>query len=523
MRRNRCAKIVATLGPASSTKERIRELADAGADVFRFNFSHGSHEDHATRFAVVREVEQDRGRPIGTIMDLQGPKLRVGRFADGRVTLARGDHFRLDLDQAQGDQQRANLPHPEIFAVLQPGQDLLLDDGRIRLRVERCGPDFADTTVVNGGGLSDRKGVNVPNAVLPISAMTRKDHADLSFGIELGFDWVALSFVQRPEDIAEARRLIGGRAAILAKIEKPAAIERLDGIIELADAVMVARGDLGVELPPELVPGLQKRIIRKCRDLGKPVVVATQMLESMISSPAPTRAEASDVATAVYDGADAVMLSAESASGDYPVEAVAIMDRIIASVEHDDLYRFYLDAYQAQAERTERRRHHHGGRAGGAHHAVGGDRHLHHLGRHRSAGLARAPRPADPRPDHADGDRPQAGPGLGRAPGPHRRRARSRRDGGQGAPVRPRRRLRRPGREHRDHRRAALRHAGGDQPAARGLGQLRARPAGDVHSSRAGLGAGIELASFLGNPARRERKRSVLASAGGVPDCDSSS
>jgi pyruvate kinase len=352
MRRNRCAKIVATLGPASSTKERIRELADAGADVFRFNFSHGSHDDHAARFAIVREVEQERGRPIGSIMDLQGPKLRVGRFTDGRVALARGDRFRLDLDTAPGDQGRASLPHPEIFAVLQSGQDLLLDDGRIRLKVERCGPDFAETIVVNGGGLSDRKGVNVPNVVLPISAMTAKDRADLSFGIELGFDWVALSFVQRAEDIAEARRLVAGRAAILAKIEKPAAIERLDGIIELADAVMVARGDLGVELPPELVPGLQKRIIRKCRDLGKPVVVATQMLESMISSPAPTRAEASDVATAVYDGADAVMLSAESASGEYPVEAVTIMDRIIASVEQDDLYRFYLDAYQAQAERT---------------------------------------------------------------------------------------------------------------------------------------------------------------------------
>jgi pyruvate kinase len=352
MRRNRSAKIVATLGPASSTKARIRELADAGADVFRFNFSHGSHDDHAARFALLREVEQERGRPIGTIMDLQGPKLRVGRFADGRVTLARGDQFRLDLDKAQGDQHRVTLPHPEIFAVLQSGQDLLLDDGRIRLKVERCSPEFAECTVVNGGGLSDRKGVNVPNAVLPISALTAKDHADLSFGIELGFDWVALSFVQRPEDIAEARRLIAGRAAILAKIEKPAAIERLNGIVELSDAVMVARGDLGVELPPELVPGLQKRIIRRCRDLGKPVVVATQMLESMISAPAPTRAEASDVATAVYDGADAVMLSAESASGDYPVEAVAIMDRIIASVEQDDLYRFYIDAYQAQAERT---------------------------------------------------------------------------------------------------------------------------------------------------------------------------
>jgi pyruvate kinase len=352
MRRNRFAKIVATLGPASSTKERIRELADAGADVFRLNFSHGSHDDHAARFAMVREVEQERGRPIGTILDLQGPKLRVGRFAAGRIGLTRGERFRLDLDEATGDQGRVNLPHPEIFAVLQAGQELLLDDGRIRLKVDSCGPDFAETIVVSGGGLSDRKGVNVPNAVLPISAMTEKDHRDLSFGIELGFDWVALSFVQRPEDIAEARRLVAGRAAILAKIEKPSAVERLDGIIELSDAVMVARGDLGVELPPELVPGLQKRIVRKCRELGKPVVVATQMLESMIHSPAPTRAEASDVATAVYDGADAVMLSAESAAGEYPVEAVAIMDRIIASVEHDELYRFYLDAYQAQAERT---------------------------------------------------------------------------------------------------------------------------------------------------------------------------
>ena len=291
--------------------------------------------------------------------------------------------------------------------------------------------------MVAGGGLSDRKGVNVPNAVLPISAMTEKDRADLSFGIELGFDWVALSFVQRPEDIAEARRLVAGRAAILAKIEKPAAIERLDGIIELSDAVMVARGDLGVELPPERVPGLQKRIIRKCRDLGKPVVVATQMLESMISSPAPTRAEASDVATAVYDGADAVMLSAESASGEYPVEAVAIMDRIIASVEHDDLYRSYLDAYQAQAERTSADAITLAARAGGAHDAVGGDRHLHHLGRHGPARLARAAGPADPGADHPDGHRAQAGAGLGRPPGAHRRRPRSRRDGGQGPPVSP--------------------------------------------------------------------------------------
>lgn len=352
MRRNRSAKIVATLGPATSTKERIQALAEAGADVFRFNFSHGTHEDHAARFAMVREVEALRGRPIGAIMDLQGPKLRVGRFAEGRVTLMRGAPFRLDLDPTPGDQQRATLPHPEIFAVLSPDQELLLDDGRVRLRVESCGADFAETVVVTGGVLSDRKGVNVPNAVLPISAMTDKDRTDLTFGIELGFDWVALSFVQRPEDIAEARKLIAGRAAVMAKIEKPSAIERLDEIIELSDAIMVARGDLGVEMPPEIVPSLQKRIIRKCRDAGKPVVVATQMLESMIQSPAPTRAEASDVATAVYDGADAVMLSAESASGEYPIEAVTMMDRIIVSVEQDELYRSYLDTYHAQAERT---------------------------------------------------------------------------------------------------------------------------------------------------------------------------
>ena len=353
MRRNRSAKIVATLGPASSTKERIRELADAGADVFRFNFSHGSHDDHAERFRIVREVEAERGRPIGLIMDLQGPKLRVGRFAEGRIQLAKGDRFRLDLDPAVGDKQRVCLPHPEIFRVLRPGQDLLLDDGKIRLGIESCGDSFAETVVRAGGPLSDRKGVNVPNAILPISALTDKDRSDLNFGLELGFDWVALSFVQRADDLAEARRLIAGRAAVMAKIEKPSAIDSLDEIIDLADGIMVARGDLGVEMPPEVVPGLQKRIVRAARSLGKPVIVATQMLESMISSPSPTRAEASDVATAVYDGADAVMLSAESASGDYPVEAVTIMDRIIGSVERDDLYRSYLDAYHAQAEHTQ--------------------------------------------------------------------------------------------------------------------------------------------------------------------------
>ena len=352
MRRNRSAKIVATLGPSSSRKEEIMALADAGVDVFRFNFSHGSHEDHAERCKAVREVEEERGRPISILMDLQGPKLRVGRFERGRVGLTQGEHFRLDLDEAIGNQSRVCLPHPEIFAALQPGADLLLDDGKIRLKVDSCGPDFAETRVVAGGGLSDNKGVNVPDVVLPIAAMTEKDRRDLDYGLELGVDWVALSFVQRPKDITDAKRLIAGRAAIMSKIEKPAAIGCLDDIIELSDGIMVARGDLGVEMPPEVVPGLQKRIVRAARDAGKPVIVATQMLESMIAAPAPTRAEASDVATAVYDGADAVMLSAESAAGEYPVEAVTMMDRIIHSVEKDELYRSYLDAHQAQAERT---------------------------------------------------------------------------------------------------------------------------------------------------------------------------
>ncbi len=352
MRRERSTKILATLGPSSATRERIEALFEAGADVFRFNFSHGSHEDHAARFAIVREIEKARGRPIGTLIDLQGPKLRIGTFAEGKVRLEPGQAFRLDLDPTPGDTTRVQLPHPEILQVLAPGADLLLDDGKIRLRVERAEAGLAETVVTAGGPLSDRKGVNVPGVVLPIPALTDKDRRDLAFGMELGFDWVALSFVQRPDDVAEAKRLVAGRASIMAKIEKPSAIERLDEIVDLADAIMIARGDLGVELPPERVPGLQKKIVRLAREAGKPVVVATQMLESMITNPAPTRAEASDVATAVYDGADAVMLSAESASGAWPVEAVAIMDRIVAEVERDELYRAYLDAFHASARQT---------------------------------------------------------------------------------------------------------------------------------------------------------------------------
>ena len=352
MRRTRQARILATLGPSSSSPDDIRALHAAGADVFRLNFSHGSHDDHAERYRLIREVERESGRPIGVLMDLQGPKLRVGRFAAGRIELAAGASFRLDLTDVPGDARRAPLLHPEIFAALQVGTELLLDDGKLRLRVDACGPDFAETTVLVGGPLSDRKGVNVPGVVLPISPLTDKDRRDLAFGLELGVDWVALSFVQRPADIVEARALVGDRAWIMAKLEKPAAIDELEAIVAQADGIMVARGDLGVEMPPEQVPVLQRRIVRACRAAGKPVVVATQMLESMITAPIPTRAEASDVATAIYDGVDAVMLSAESASGQYPLEAVTMMARIISRVEGDPAWRTGLEATHAAAGRN---------------------------------------------------------------------------------------------------------------------------------------------------------------------------
>lgn len=352
MNRNRRAKILATLGPASDTREQIERLFVAGADVFRFNFSHGTHAEHAARMEAVRTIEAEHGRPISVLADLQGPKLRIGQMSGGGIDLEPEQAFRLDLDDAIGDQDRAPLPHPEVFSALREDTRILLNDGKIRLRVTEVGDGFADTVVTAGGHLTDRKGVNVPNAVLPVAAMTDKDRTDLEFALTLGVDWIALSFVQRPEDVAEARKMIEGRAAVLSKLEKPAAIDRLDEIITLSDAIMVARGDLGVELPPEDVPGLQKQIIRECREAGKPVVVATQMLESMINAPSPTRAEASDVATAVYDGADAVMLSAETAAGDYPVEAVSIMDRIIARTERDDAYLAIMDTTHPDPEQT---------------------------------------------------------------------------------------------------------------------------------------------------------------------------
>ena len=320
--------------------------------MFRLNFSHGSHADHAERVKIIRQIERDVGRPIGILLDLQGPKLRVGMMENGAVDLVVGATYRLDLSKEPGNQTRAPLPHPEIFAALRDGTDLLLDDGKIRLTVTACGPDFAETEIITGGKLSDRKGVNVPQVVLAVSPITEKDRKDLDYGLSLGVDWIGLSFVQLPDDVAEARKIIGRRAAIMSKLEKPAAIDRLDEIVALSDGIMVARGDLGVELPPEDVPSLQKLIIRASRAAGKPVVVATQMLESMISAPAPTRAEASDVATAVYDGADAVMLSAESAAGDYPRESVAMMNRIIERTEKDPNYRAIMEAVELDPEST---------------------------------------------------------------------------------------------------------------------------------------------------------------------------
>ncbi len=352
LRRRRRTKIIATLGPASSSPEVLARLFAAGADVFRLNFSHGSHDDHAARIAMIRDLEAQYDHPIGILADVQGPKLRVGRFGGGRVQLQTGQAFTLDLNPTPGDVRRVNLPHPEIIAAASIGTTLLLDDGKLRLRITRVRDDHLETEVTVGGPLSDRKGVNVPDMVLPIPALTVKDREDLAFALEHGVEYIGLSFVQRPEDVAEAKDIAAGRAWIMSKLEKPQALDNLEGILALSDAVMVARGDLGVELPPEEVPLAQKRIVRAARRLGKPVVVATQMLESMISAPAPTRAEASDVATAVFDGADAVMLSAETAAGAYPFEAVNIMDRIIARVEQDPGWRDMVEASRPAPERS---------------------------------------------------------------------------------------------------------------------------------------------------------------------------
>jgi pyruvate kinase len=352
MRRLRRAKIVATLGPSSSDATMIAKLFAAGADVFRINMSHTSHERMRELVNTIRSVERDNGRPIGILVDLQGPKLRLGTFAGGSAQVNPGDSFVLDSDSVPGDAKRVLLPHPEIFAAVAPGHTLLIDDGKVRLKVTEVSPKRIATRVEVGGKLSDRKGVSLPDSTIPVPALAEKDRSDLEAALEAGIDWVALSFIQRPEDIAEAKKITRGRALVMAKIEKPQAVARLAEIMDLADALMVARGDLGVEMPLERVPGVQKQMTRAARAAGKPVVVATQMLESMITSPVPTRAEVSDVATAVFEGADAVMLSAESAAGQFPVEAVTTMNRIAEEVESDPTYRSILTSQRAAPEAT---------------------------------------------------------------------------------------------------------------------------------------------------------------------------
>ena len=344
MRRQRNVKIVATLGPSSSDYETIKALHLAGADVFRLNMSHGSHDEIAKRHQIIRQIEKELDSPIAILADLQGPKLRVGEFANGVEELIVGEKFRLDLSDEIGTKNRVRLPHPEIFQALHEGAHLLINDGKIKLIVEKCGPDFAVCSVLNGGEISDRKGVNVPDVILPLAALSEKDRADLDFICDLGIDWLALSFIQRADDIIEASNLVAGRAAIISKIEKPSAVESFEEILKVSDGIMVARGDLGVELPVQNVPPIQKRLVRKCRAAAKPVIVATQMLESMIESPMPTRAEVSDVATAIYEGSDAIMLSAESAAGRFPIQAVETMNNVAIEVENDPTYTEVMEA-----------------------------------------------------------------------------------------------------------------------------------------------------------------------------------
>jgi len=350
MRRRRKTKIVATLGPASSSLEKIRALFDAGVDVFRINMSHTSHAMLADFHRIIRAEEAEAGRPIGILVDLQGPKIRLGTLPGGSRILKEGEQVRFVRKVQADDPNDIPIPHPEVFAAMKMRHTLLIDDGRVRLRLLTVKDYYADAMVIVGGEIKDRKGVNLPDTLLPVSAMTPKDRTDLDAALNLGVDWIALSFVQRADDVAELKKVVAGRAAVLAKIEKPKALEGLADILDIADALMVARGDLGVELPPEAVPGRQKQIVRAARKAGKPVVVATQMLESMIASAVPTRAEVSDVATAVFEGADAVMLSAETASGTHPVEAVQMMDRIAQSVENDPLYASVLEAQRNEPE-----------------------------------------------------------------------------------------------------------------------------------------------------------------------------
>jgi len=352
MKRSRCVRIIATLGPASSSREVIEAMFDAGADAFRINMSHTPHDQVKAYHRIIRDVEAQKERPIAILVDLQGPKLRISAFEKGQVKLLRGARFTLDKSTAKGDVARVRLPHPEIFRAVEPGHRLLVDDGKVELKIIAHKPDAIVTEVVVGGTVSDRKGVSLPDTMLPLSAMTEKDRIDLEFAVNIGVDWIALSFIQQSADVAQARKLAHGRAAIMAKIEKPSALAHLEEILELSDGLMVARGDLGVEMPLEEVPGIQKQITRLARKAGKPVVVATQMLESMITAPVPTRAEVSDVATAVFEGADAIMLSAESAVGEYPVKSIAMMDKIAISVESDTNFDGIVHAQRAEPEAT---------------------------------------------------------------------------------------------------------------------------------------------------------------------------
>jgi pyruvate kinase len=350
IRRYRQTKIVATLGPTSGDPEMMRNLFQAGVDMFRLNFSHGSHEAHARNVKTARALEKEFDRPIALLADMQGPKFRIGEFKEGEIDLTEGMDFRFDLDEALGDETRVQLPHAEVIEVMEIGSDILLDDGKVRAQIVAKDARGLDARIISGSKLSNHKGFNIPGIVLPILALTDKDRIDLEAALEMGVDWIAQSFVQRAEDVIEAKKLIKGRAALMAKIEKPSAVELIDDIIDVVDGIMIARGDLGVEIPPEQVPAVQKKLVRKARHAGKPVIVATQMLESMVENARPTRAEASDVATAVYDGADAVMLSAETAVGKYPVEAVSIMNRICESTESDESYRRIMNADHPKTE-----------------------------------------------------------------------------------------------------------------------------------------------------------------------------
>lgn len=350
IRRYRQTKIVATLGPASGDPDMMRNLFEEGVDVFRLNFSHGDHDAHQKNVETARKLEKEFDRPVALLADLQGPKLRIGSFKGGKVDLTAGQKFRFDLDDKAGDETRVQLPHPEVIKIMEVDSDILLDDGKVRARITGKDKKGLNAEIVSGSTLSDNKGFNVPGTVLPIEALTDKDKADLKAALDMGVDWIAQSFVQRPEDVKETKKLIDGRAALMAKIEKPSALDSIEEILKTVDGIMLARGDLGVEIPPEDVPSVQKRIVRDVRHAGKPVIVATQMLESMVESARPTRAEASDVATAVYDGADAVMLSAETATGKYPVEAVSIMNRLCERTEADEHYRRIMDSDHPETE-----------------------------------------------------------------------------------------------------------------------------------------------------------------------------